>query len=133
MLLLREHMKKLRMYIEAFIAWLSFEDIVNVIVLIVVAFVVLMAILSNIGCSTWNYERLEFDDQARLIGKVTASGAECMLDSDIDNVRVIVKDGNKITRSLSIGKIVRDTDAEAVGAVAEGAVTGVGRIVIPVP
>ncbi len=126
-------MKKLRMYIETFIAWLSFEYIVNVICFIIVVFCVLMAILCNFGCSTWNYKRLDFDAQGNVVGKVTANASECLQDSNIDSVRVVVKENNKIIRSLSIGQIERDVDVEAVGAVVEGAVTGVGRIVIPTP
>lgn len=90
---------------------------------------VILFLITNCGCASWDYERKEYDAKGVLIHHVKVSGDQVIIDSSIDEVRVEVRTNG--TRILSIGNVTRNTDEEAVGAVAEGVTDAVIGIVVP--
>jgi len=101
---------------------------VTAIAIIVVAFALIALATHLSGCTSWNYDRSEYDPNGVLISSVTVNGKSFLTNSNVDNVSVKIEGEY---RSLIIGSFNRTPDSNSVKALSEGVVTGIGSVVVP--
>ena len=96
--------------------------------------ILIIAIGGVIGCSSRSFSHKKFNDQGRLIDHIKGNSNQGILNSDIDNIHVKVTSScGGVTKEIHIGKIEQSPDAEAVKAISEGVISGLGNVLIRTP